>query len=105
MLADPRDNLVVGRAGGDKQPERIAVNLSALQPPLIERAVGVVFALPADEAGAALVHCASGQHIAAQRFARAAREVFAVSPISGRQSDSVEVLFHWSLLPAVPRSS
>src|SRR5438132_441361 len=105
MLADPRDNLVVGRAGGDKQPERIVVNLSELQPPLIERAVGVVFALPADEDGAALVHCASGQHIAAQRFARAARELFAVPQIAGQQFDFFEVFFHGSLLLAVPRSS
>src|SRR3989441_5421303 len=78
VLADPRDNLVVGRAGGDKQPERIVVNLSELQPPLIERAVGVVFALPADEDGAAFVHRAGGEHVAAQPFAGAARELFTV---------------------------
>src|SRR5947209_10037235 len=78
VLADPRDNLVVGRAGGDKQPERIVVNLSELQPPLIERAVGVVFALPADEDGTAFVHRAGGEHVAAQPFAGAARELFTV---------------------------
>src|SRR3989449_10421750 len=98
VLADPRGDLVVGRAGGDKRPVRVVVNLSELQPPLIERAVGVVFALPADEDGAALVHRASGQHIAAQRFARAARELFAVPQIAGQQFDFLEVFFHESLL-------
>src|SRR2546428_710292 len=64
VLADPRGTLVIGRTGGDKRPVRAVVNLSELQPPLIERAVGVVFALQADEDGAALVHRAGGQHIA-----------------------------------------
>src|SRR5437899_6065090 len=105
VLADPRGNLVVGRAGGDKRPVCIVVNLSELQPPLIERAVGVVFALPADEDGAALVHRACGQHVAAKGFTRAAREGFAIPQIAGQQFHFFKVFFHGSLLLAVPPSN
>src|SRR5712692_1009141 len=98
MLADPRGDLFVGRASGDKRPVRVVVNLSELQPPLIQRAVGVVFALPADEDGAALVHRAGGQHVAAQRFARAAWELFAVPQIADQQFHLFEVFLHELLL-------
>ena len=55
VLADPDGDLVISRAGGDKRPVRIVVNLGELQPPLIERAVGVEFALPAGEGSSAFV--------------------------------------------------
>jgi hypothetical protein len=76
----------------------VVVNLCELQPPLIEGTVGVVFALPTDEDGAALVHPAGGQHVAAQRLTQAAWKLFAAPQIAGQQFDFVEIFFHESLL-------
>ena len=78
MLADPDGDFVVGRAGGDKRPVGVVVDLSELQPRLIERAVGVVFALPAGQGSTAFIQCAGGQHITAQRFSGATWELFVV---------------------------
>src|SRR2546430_15862632 len=105
VFADPRSDLVIGRAGRDERPVRIVINLSKLQPPLIERTVGVVFPLPADEGGAAFVHRTGGQDVAAQRFTRAARKLFAVPQIAGEQSDFVEVFLHALLLCFVVAST
>ena len=85
VVTNPRGDFVVGHTGGHIRPIRTVVNLRELQPSLIERAVGVIFALPADEDGAALVKRAGGEHGAAQRFTRAARELFAVLQIAGQQ--------------------
>ena len=65
VFADPRGDLFVGHAGGDKRLVGIVVNLNELQPCLIERAVEMVFALLTDEDGAALVHRTGCQYIAA----------------------------------------
>src|SRR5574341_813976 len=85
VLADPRGDLIVSRTRGHKQPERTVVDLGEFQPPLIERTVGVVLALPANEDGAAFVDCTGSKHIACQRFARATRKLFAVPQIAGQQ--------------------
>src|SRR4029077_17688480 len=94
MLRNPFGNLVIGRAGGDKQPVSTVVKLSEPQPCLIERTIRVVFAFPSDEVGAAFVQGAGGQHVARQRFARAARKFLAVPKIAGQQLYFFEVFFH-----------
>jgi hypothetical protein len=48
VFADPILDLVVCCAGGDARPELVVINLLKFQPSLIERAVGMVFALPAN---------------------------------------------------------
>ena len=70
MLADPRSHFIVGRAGRDERLKDTVVNFSKLRPPLIERAVGVVFPLPAEEDGPAFVHRPGSQYVARQGFAR-----------------------------------
>src|SRR4029453_9369762 len=48
VFADPSLDLVVCCAGGDARPELVVINLRKFQPSLIERAVGMVFAFPAN---------------------------------------------------------
>src|SRR5512147_1006267 len=85
MLNNPRGDLIVSRTRGHKPPERTVVDLGEFQPPLIERTVRVVLALPANEDGAAFVDCTGSEHIACQRFAWATRKLFAVPKIAGQQ--------------------
>lgn len=94
MLADPGREFLVDRADGDERFEGIVVNPRELQLSLIQRTIGVVFALPASENSAAFVQRASGQDVAAQRFARAARIFFAIPQIASQQLHFFEVWFH-----------
>jgi hypothetical protein len=94
VLANPRGDLIVGCARGDERLECVVVNFGELQSALIQRAVGVVFALPAGEHSAAFVHGASGQDVASQRFARAARVLFAATQIARQQLHFFQVCFH-----------
>ena len=61
--------------------EIVVINFGKIQPALIKRAIGMVFALPIDKHGAAFVHCARRQYIPSQRSARAAREFFSLPQI------------------------
>jgi len=73
MFDDPGLDFLIGGAGGDEGFEGIVVEAGELEPDLVERAIGVVFALPTGEDGAALVHRACGQDVAGESFARTAR--------------------------------
>src|SRR6185369_9863957 len=83
MFTDPYRNPSIRRAGRNKGPESLVINLCKLEPPLIEWTVGVVFTLPANEIGTTLIDRASGEHIATQRFTGAARKLFAIPQITG----------------------
>jgi hypothetical protein len=57
VFAYPRGNLVVGGVGGgNKRSIRTVVDFGKFQPRLIERAVGVIFALQADKDGSTFIH-------------------------------------------------
>jgi len=90
----------------DKQPERIVVILSELQS-TADRAGSWSGIRPASRRGRPrhLVHCASGQHIAAQRVSRGLRGLFAVPQIAGQQSDFFRGFLSWVSPSCVPRSS
>ena len=62
----------------------------------------MVFALPADEDGAAFIYRTSGEHVACEGFARAARKLFAVPQVAGEQFDFFKVFFHGFPLFSVP---
>ena len=62
-FANPGSDSVVACTGGDNRLEVLEINLGELQPHLIERAIGVIFALPFHKAGAAFVQRAGGQHV------------------------------------------
>src|SRR5947208_6898260 len=47
MFANPRSNLIIGRAGGNERSEVVVIDLSKRKPALIERTIGMVFAFPA----------------------------------------------------------
>jgi len=93
VLTNPGGNLVVRRAGGHEGAKGVVINPGELEPDLIERAVGVVFALGAGENGPAFVHGPGGQHVAGEGVARAARKLFADSQIAGEQFDSFQIPF------------
>jgi len=76
VIADPLGNLIIGGTGGNERPKVVIINLSNLQPALIDGTVRVVFAFPTHKNGAAFVHSPRRQYIPRQRCARAARELF-----------------------------
>jgi hypothetical protein len=76
----------------DESPKISVVNLGKIQPPLIERAIGMVIALPIHKHGAAFVHGTRRQHIPSQRLARAARELFSFPQIAREQFHFFEIL-------------
>src|SRR5260370_10454920 len=94
MLPDPRRDLIIGCPGGGERLEGIVVDLRELQPSLAERTVGVIFPLPAGKNGAAFVHCASGEYLAPERSARAARVFFTLPQIARQHLHFFEVWFH-----------
>src|SRR3972149_3904097 len=98
VLANPRGALFIGRAGGDKRPVLIVVNLSKTQPPLIKRAVRMVFTLPANKVGTAFVHRTGSHHIATQCFTRTAGVLLIFPQIAGQKFYYFEVFFHGFLL-------
>src|SRR5262249_15262569 len=81
---DPRGDLIVGCAAGDQRTKITIIDFGKIEPALIKRAIGMIFALPVDEHGAALVHCARRQYITSQRSARAARELFSLPQIGSQ---------------------
>src|SRR5882724_13482271 len=101
MFANPRRDLIIGRAGGDERSEVVVVDLSKLKPALIERTIGMVFAFPANKHGATFIYGTRRQHIARQRGARAARELFSIAQIAGQQFHFFEILIHMFLLFAL----
>jgi hypothetical protein len=92
MFLNPRSDLVIGRTGGDQRTEIAIVNLGKIQPALIERAIGMVFALPIQNHCAAFIDCARSQHIASQRSTGAARELLSIPQIAGEQFHFFKVL-------------
>src|SRR5438552_4531404 len=99
MFTNPRNNLIIGRAGGDERSEVVVIDLSKLKPALIERTIGMVFAFPANKHGATFIYGTRRQHIARQRGARSARELFSTAQIAGQQFHLFELLFHRFLPP------
>jgi hypothetical protein len=77
------------------QRTKIAViNLGKIQPALIKRAIGMVFALPVHKHSAAFVHGARRQHITHQRGSRAARKFLSIPQITCEQLHFFKVLMH-----------
>src|SRR5438034_8017458 len=101
MFTNPRNNLIIGRAVGDERSEVVVIDLSKLKPALIERTIGMVFAFPANKHGATLIYGTRRQHIARQRGARAARELFSTAQIAGQQFHFFGILIHMFLLFAL----
>src|SRR5437899_6114151 len=58
----------------------------------------MVFAFPANTHGATFIYGTRRQHIARQRGARAARELFSIAQIAGLQFHFFEILIHRFLL-------
>lgn len=94
MVSDPARDFFIGCPGGYEAPERIVLKLSELQPPLIERAVGEVIALPPDKCRPAFVQRARSQCIPTELLSRAARELFVVPQIASQQFYFFKVFFH-----------
>src|SRR4029077_13775079 len=87
-------DLVVGGPAGNQRTKISVINLGEIQPALIERAIGMVLALPVHQHGAAFVHGARRQHITAQRGSRATREFFSIPQITREQFHFFKVLMH-----------
>src|SRR4029077_4509968 len=64
---NPLRDLFVSRTAGYQRTEIAVINFSKIQPALIERAFGMVFALPVHKHSAAFVHGARREHITRQR--------------------------------------
>ena len=94
MVSDPARDFFIGCPGGYEAPERIVLQLSELQPPLIEREVGEVIALPPDKCRPAFVQRARSQCIPTELLSRAARELFVVPQIASQQFYFFKVFFH-----------
>ena len=100
IFLNPLRDLVVSCTAGDQRTKIAVINLGKIQPALIERAIGMVFALPVHKHSAAFVHGARRQHITRQRGSRAAREFFSVPQITREQLHFFKVLMH-TFLPFV----
>src|SRR5688500_8048819 len=84
VLFNPRGDLVVSRARGDKRFERLVLDLGELEPSLVQRTIGVIFPLNSSENGTALIHSASGQDITAERGTRTPRVFLSVSKVGSQ---------------------
>ena len=94
VISDPSRDFFIGCPGGHEAPERIVLKLGEFQPPLIDRAVGEVVALPPYEGRPAFVQRARSQCISTELLTRAARR-FSIAPeITGQQLHLGEVYLH-----------
>src|SRR4029077_13671076 len=100
IFLNPLRDFVVSCAASYQGTEIAVINLGKIQPALIERAIGMVFALPVHKHGAAFVHGARRQHITRQRGSRAAWKFFTVPQITREQFHFFKVLMH-TFLPFV----
>ena len=100
IFLNPRSDLIVGCTAGNQRTKVAVINLGKIQPALIERAIGMVFALPVHKHRAAFVHRARRQHITRQRGSGAAREFFFIAQITREQFHFFKVLMH-AFLPFV----
>jgi len=84
IFLNPVSDLVVCCAAGDQRAKIAVINLRKRQPTLIERAIGMLFALPVHKHGAAFVHSARRQYIAGKCLTRAARKLFSIAQIASK---------------------
>jgi len=89
IFLNPFGDLVVGRTGGDDRTKIAVINFGKIQPALIERAIGVVSAVPIQKYCAAFVHGARRQYITRQCGSRTTRKVFSVPQITRKQFDDL----------------
>src|SRR6266550_1353401 len=100
IFLKPLRDLGVSCAGSDQRTEIAVINLGKIQPALIERAIGMILALPVHKHGAAFVDCTHRQHVARQCRARAAREFFSIPQITRQQFHFFKVLMHICFFPS-----
>src|SRR6266478_4633039 len=67
------DRLIVG-ASGNQRPERLGVDAGEFEKETVKRAIKMILTKSASNGSAALIEHASGEDVASQRFARAARK-------------------------------
>src|SRR6188472_3257914 len=92
IFLNPFGDLVVGRTVGDDRTKIAVINFGKIQPALIERAIGVVSAVPIQKYCAAFVHGARRQYITCQCGSRTTRKLFSIPQITREQFHFFEVL-------------
>jgi len=97
VLANPIGNCVVGRAGGNKGSEIIVGNLGKFEPPLVQRAVGMILTLHTGGHRPAFIQCPGRQDIAGQCLAGTAGIIPGVPQVRGQQFYFFEILIYDNL--------